>query len=59
MFWALTGLLVILESLKSVQAIMAPQLVTSFQSPVGIGLMKELSKNFTTDSALTKTQPDF
>ena len=40
MFWALTSLLVIPESLKSVRAIMAPpQLVTSFQSPVGIGLI--------------------
>ena len=39
MFRALTGLLVILESLKPVRAIIAPtQLVTSFQSPVGIGL---------------------
>ena len=42
MFWALTGLLVILESLKSVRAIMAPtQVITSFQSSGGIGLKKK------------------
>ena len=35
--WALAGILVILESLKSV-------LVTSFQSPVGIGLTDVILK---------------
>ena len=39
-FWVLGGLLVTLESLKSVRAIMAPtQVITSFQSSGGIGLI--------------------
>ena len=38
-FWVLGGLLVTLESLKSVRALSAPtQVITSFQSSGGIGL---------------------
>ena len=39
-FWVLGGLLVTLESLKSVRALSAPtQVITSFQSSGGIGLI--------------------